>query len=152
MPILSYKQAQETIPNLKSSVGVSGCFDILHVGHLHFLQEASRFGEHLVVLLEGDEFISKAKNRSSFHTQDERAEILSALRCIDYVVLLPYISDESEYADMHIRMALHTLVVSRHDPYKDKKQEQLKKAGGKVVLLDTLVQNKSTSKILEYFG
>ncbi len=152
MPVLSYNQAKEIIPTIKGSVGVSGCFDILHVGHLHFLQDARVYGEQLVILLEGDGFIAKAKNRSSFHTQDERAEILSALRCVDYVVLLPYISDESEYADMHMQMALQTLVVSRHDPYKDKKQEQLKKAGGKVILLDTLVQNKSTSKILEYFG
>jgi cytidyltransferase-like protein len=152
MPVLSYNQAKEIIPTIKDSVGVSGCFDILHVGHLHFLQDARAHGERLVILLEGDEFIAKVKNRSSFHTQDERAEILSALRCVDYVVLLPYISDESEYADMHMQMALQTLVVSTHDPYKEKKQEQLKKAGGKVVLLDTLVQNKSTSKILEYFG
>ncbi len=152
MPILSYAQAQQTIPTLKNSVGVSGCFDILHIGHLHFLKEARTYGDQLVVLLEGDEFITKAKNRSSFHTQMERAEILSALRCVDYVVLLPYLHEESEYLTMHMKIALQNLVVSSHDPYKEQKKEQLRRAGGKVILLDTLVQNKSTTKILEYFG
>lgn len=152
MPILSYTQAQQAIPPIVNSVGVSGCFDILHIGHLQFLKEAHEYGDVLVVLLEGDEFIEKVKNRSSFHTQAERAEILCALRCVDYVVMLPYLPAESEYAIMHQKIALKNLVVSSHDPYKEKKQEQLRQAGGKVILLDTLIQNKSTSKILEYFG
>lgn len=152
MPILSYDQAQQVVPTIKNSVGVSGCFDILHIGHLHFLKEARAYGEQLIILLEGDEFIKKAKNRSSFHTQMERAEILSALRCVDYVVLLPYLPDEAAYATMHAQIAIQTLVVSTHDQYKDKKQDQLQRAGGKVILLDTLIKNKSTTKILEYFG
>ncbi|MGB4966401.1 MAG: adenylyltransferase/cytidyltransferase family protein [Microgenomates group bacterium] len=152
MPILSYNQAQEIVPTIKNSVGVSGCFDILHVGHLHFLQEARTHGEHLIILLEGDEFITKAKNRSSFHTQAERAEILSALKFVDYVVVLPYLPDEAAYAKMYSEISLHTLVVSTHDPYRVKKQEQIEHAQGKVILIDTFVQNKSTSKILEYFG
>lgn len=152
MPILSYQDAKNILPTIENSVFVSGCFDILHIGHIRFLQEASKYGDNLIILLEGDEFIRRAKNRESFHTQSERAEILSMLRFVHSVVLLPHLISEVDYQRMFTELAPRIVVVSNHDPYVKKKREQIGQAGGKVTEINTLVANKSTTKILEYFG
>ncbi len=152
MAILQYEDAKKVLPTIKNSVFVSGCFDILHIGHIRFLQEASKYGDSLVILLEGDEFVQQTKKRDSFHTQNERAEILSSLKFVHSVVLLPRLESEIDYQRMFNDLAPHIVVVSSHDPYVRVKREQVAKAGGIVEEISTLVENKSTSKILEYFG
>lgn len=66
----------------------NGCFDLLHVGHIRYLEEASAQGEILVVALNDDESTRglKGAGRPVF-PEDERAEILLALRCVDFVLL-----------------------------------------------------------------
>ena len=60
---------------------VGGCFDILHLGHVVFLEKAKKEGDVLVVLLESDEKVRFLKGKGRpVHTQSERAEILSALK------------------------------------------------------------------------
>ena len=52
---------------------VGGCFDVLHFGHISFLNAARLAGKHLYVLLESDEFMIKKKKKKPVHTQEERA-------------------------------------------------------------------------------
>ena len=69
-------------------VMANGCFDILHVGHIRYLTEAKALGDILVVGLNSDRSVRELKGPGRpVSGQDERAEILSALRVVDYVVI-----------------------------------------------------------------
>lgn len=66
----------------------NGCFDILHVGHLHTLQEARRQGEILIVGLNSDKSVARLKGPGRpYNNQKDRARLLSGLFCVDYVTL-----------------------------------------------------------------
>lgn len=70
----------------KKIVFTNGCFDILHVGHVRYLQEARACGDVLVVGLDTDESVRGLKGpERPIQSQEERAEILLALSCVDYV-------------------------------------------------------------------
>jgi D-glycero-beta-D-manno-heptose 1-phosphate adenylyltransferase len=72
----------------KKVVFTNGCFDLLHVGHIRYLQEARSLGDILVVGLNTDASVSKLKgpSRPVQHELD-RAEIMAALACVDFVTL-----------------------------------------------------------------
>jgi rfaE bifunctional protein nucleotidyltransferase chain/domain len=74
----------------KIVVTTNGCFDVLHVGHLRYLQTARGLGDLLVVGVNSDESVRqlKGKNRPLV-PQDERAEMLAGLECVDYVTIFP---------------------------------------------------------------
>lgn len=63
-----------------------GCFDLLHIGHLRYLQAARRQGDILVVTVSPDGFVGKGPGRPVFHDKF-RAEMLAALDCVDYVAI-----------------------------------------------------------------
>lgn len=66
----------------------NGCFDILHAGHVRYLAGAKALGGVLVVGINSDDQVRKLKGDGRPHTpQDERAEIVSALRCVDLVTI-----------------------------------------------------------------
>lgn len=70
----------------KSVVFTNGCFDLLHVGHIRYLQEAKAQGDILVVGLNSDESVKRLKgDERPLQQEDDRAEILAALGCVDYV-------------------------------------------------------------------
>lgn len=69
-----------------TKVMIFGTFDGLHRGHLHLLKEAAKLGDELVVLVSQDKTVQTVKNKEVMHTMQERIEIVSALRCVDYAV------------------------------------------------------------------
>lgn len=72
----------------KKVVFTNGCFDLLHVGHVRYLQEARRQGDLLVVGLNSDESVRQLKGPDRpLQAEAERAEILAALSCVDFVVI-----------------------------------------------------------------
>lgn len=72
----------------KRVVFTNGCFDLLHVGHIRYLQEAREQGDVLFVGLNDDESTRRVKGPGRpYVNQEDRAELLAALRCVDYVVL-----------------------------------------------------------------
>jgi D-beta-D-heptose 7-phosphate kinase/D-beta-D-heptose 1-phosphate adenosyltransferase len=69
-------------------VFTNGCFDLLHVGHIHYLQHARTLGERLIVGLNDDVSVRQLKGAGRpVLPQDERARILAALTCVDYVTI-----------------------------------------------------------------
>ncbi|MBN2071313.1 MAG: adenylyltransferase/cytidyltransferase family protein [Candidatus Krumholzibacteriota bacterium] len=77
----------------------NGCFDILHAGHIRYLEEAAREGEIMVVAINDDASARKLKGAGRPVVPDvERAEILAALRCVDYILIFPGLT-----ADLVIR-------------------------------------------------
>jgi cytidyltransferase-like protein len=72
------------MPSKKKKVFVSGCFDMLHSGHVAFLKEASAFGE-VYIGLGSDETIQELKGRATINSEEERLYMLSALACVTSV-------------------------------------------------------------------
>ena len=72
----------------KKIVFTNGCFDILHIGHVKYLEEAKSFGDILILGLNSDESIRRLKgDHRPINSSDERAYILSSIEVIDYVVV-----------------------------------------------------------------
>lgn len=63
-----------------------GTFDLLHYGHINLLQRAKSLGDYLIVALSTDEFNSKAKNKTTYFTYQERKRLLEAIRYVDLVI------------------------------------------------------------------
>lgn len=69
-------------------VFTNGCFDLLHAGHVRYLQQARQLGDALVVGLNSDRSVRELKGEGRpINCQDDRAEVLAALGCVDYVVV-----------------------------------------------------------------
>ena len=72
----------------KTVVFANGCFDLLHVGHIRYLEAARALGDVLVLGLNGDQSVRQLKGPGRpLMNQQERAEILAALECVDYLVI-----------------------------------------------------------------
>ena len=72
----------------KSFVLTNGCFDILHVGHVRYLQKSKEYADFLIVLVNSDKSVKELKGDSRpINNQNDRAEILASLNCVDYVVI-----------------------------------------------------------------
>ena len=70
-------------------VFTNGCFDILHIGHVRYLQHAKRLGDVLIVGLNSDRSVSGIKPGRPVNSEKNRAEVLAALAVVDYVVVFP---------------------------------------------------------------
>lgn len=95
----SASEIVEIVQRLKAKnkriVFTNGCFDILHVGHVKYLQEAKSYGDVLIVGLNTDASVCVLKGPTRpVNTEEDRAYILGALEAVDYVVLF---SDETPY-------------------------------------------------------
>ena len=126
----------------KKIVFTNGCFDILHVGHVKYLEEAKSFGDVLILGLNSDESVTTLKGEGRpINPQMDRAYILAALEPVDYVVIF---NEETPY-DLIKLIKPHTLV--KGGDYKGKKvagqgiADELK--------LVQFVDGKSTTKTIE---
>ncbi len=88
--IVDRKKLKSIIPELKNRgkkiVFTNGCFDILHIGHIRYLEEAKNFGDVLVIGLNTDNSTSKIKPGRPVIPEQQRAEVLSALYMVDYII------------------------------------------------------------------
>jgi rfaE bifunctional protein nucleotidyltransferase chain/domain len=133
----------------KKIVFTNGCFDILHAGHVSYLQCARSFGDFLVLGLDSDESIRKIKgiNRPIVE-QNQRAMVLSALACIDCIVIF----DEGNPLYIIEEVSPDVLVKGA-----DWEEEQIigadfvKKNGGIVKRIE-FEQDVSTTKIIKRIG
>lgn len=92
--IVELKELPDRCEKLRSAgkkiVATNGCFDLLHVGHVRYLQAARALGDFLVVGLNGDNSVHQLKGAGRPLAQEhDRAEILAALACVDLVTIFP---------------------------------------------------------------
>jgi D-glycero-beta-D-manno-heptose 1-phosphate adenylyltransferase len=72
----------------KKIVFANGCFDLLHVGHVRYLQSARRLGDVLILGINGDDSVAALKGKGRpLQPEADRIEILASLECVDYVLL-----------------------------------------------------------------
>jgi D-beta-D-heptose 7-phosphate kinase/D-beta-D-heptose 1-phosphate adenosyltransferase len=130
----------------KTVVFTNGVFDLLHVGHVRYLAAARALGDALVVALNSDRTVRELKGAGRpVINEDERAEILAALRQVDYVTIFDDVSPRSLIAAL-----LPDVLVKGGDYTLDEihGREEVEAAGGRVVSLP-FIAGASTSTIVE---
>jgi len=130
----------------KRLVFTNGVFDLLHVGHVRYLAQARELGDALLVAINSDRTVRELKgpDRPIFD-QAERAEILAALRHVDYVTVFDDVSPRSLIAKL-----LPDVLVKGGDYQLDEihGREEVEAAGGKVISLP-FVDGASTTALIE---
>ena len=130
----------------KRVVFTNGCFDLIHVGHTRYLQEARKLGDVLIVGVNSDSSVRtiKGKNRPVI-PEEERAEVLSALQCVDFVVIF----DEPDPLNI-ISLLKPDVLVKGGDWGEDAiiGREVIESSGGKVVRIPE-IEGASSSSIID---
>lgn len=137
----------------KSIVLAGGCFDILHLGHIKFLEAAKKQGEILLVALESDRNVKKLKGPNRpINPQKYRARILAALTMVDYVILLPPMPTHQDYFSLVQTIKPDVTAVTAGDPHLKEKIQQAKMVGGKVKIVIPYLKTISTTKLAKILG
>ncbi|MFC1488245.1 D-glycero-beta-D-manno-heptose 1-phosphate adenylyltransferase [Thermodesulfobacteriota bacterium] len=148
--IIQREDLARTIKAVRASgetvVFTNGCFDILHVGHVRYLAAAKSEGDVLVVGLNSDESVKtiKKENRPII-PQEQRAEVLSSLWCVDYITLF----DEPDPLSL-IKVVQPDVLVKGADWPEEEiiGADFVKSNGGRVVRV-SVVSGVSTSRIIQ---
>lgn len=127
-------------------VTTNGCFDILHVGHLRYLQACKELGDLLIVLVNADSSVQRLKGpQRPIVPEADRAELLAGLGCVDYVVLFsedtPEPLIEKIRPDFHAKGAQYT-----EDNLPE--MDTLRKVGTQVRFVP-MVENRSTTNVID---
>ena len=147
--LINKSDAAQFCENLRRDnkiVFTNGCFDIIHAGHVRYLTAAKNFGDVLIVGLNSDNSVRKLKGASRpVNNQADRAEVLLALKPVDYVIIFEELTAENLITqvkpDIYVKGGDYTL-------------ENLPEAkivqsyGGRVEFVN-LVAGKSTSNIIK---
>ena len=127
-------------------VVTNGCFDLLHVGHVTYLDRAKKEGDWLIVGLNTDRSVRALKGEGRpVIPQDERARVLASLAAVDAVILF------DEDTPLKLIKAIHPDVLVKGNDYTEDQVvggREVKSWGGRVVLVP-LVKGRSTSRILK---
>jgi D-beta-D-heptose 7-phosphate kinase/D-beta-D-heptose 1-phosphate adenosyltransferase len=127
-------------------VSTNGVFDVLHVGHTRYLQAARRLGDLLVVGINSDEGTHRLKGpERPFVPQEERAELLASLACVDFVTLFDETTPEALLAV--IRPHIHTKG-GDYDPASMPETAVVERGGGRVMTLP-FVAGRSTTDLVD---
>lgn len=137
----------------KRVVFTNGCFDILHAGHVRYLNEAKKLGDVLVVGINTDSSVKRFKGeKRPINPEDQRAEVVAALESVDFIVLF-----NDRYPSRIISLLKPDVHVKAGDYTPDQMPEAgvVESYGGKVVIVE-LVNGISTTriirKIIEAYG
>lgn len=131
---------------------VGGCFDLLHYGHIRFLEEAKKLGDHLVVALESDENVRRMKGDGRpIHSQAQRKEMLEALSCVDEVIALPPMNTHEKYYDLVTRVHPQVIAITEGDLLETNKREQAAKAAAQLIVISK-IPTPSTSQLAKLLG
>ena len=150
--IISFDQLKNRIEFLRSKnkdikvVATNGCFDILHIGHIRSLQKAKSLGNILVVGLNSDASVKKIKGKDRpINNEKDRAEILAALSCIDFVSIF-----HEDTAEKFLEVVKPDIYVKGGEYNLDilPEAQVVKKYGGEIFLIP-MIPNSSTTQLLE---
>lgn len=147
--LLTAEQMQQERGRLAAAgrclVFTNGCFDILHTGHVSYLEFARNQGDALVIGLNSDASVRRSKGPARpINSQEDRARVLQSLRAVDYVVVF----DEDEPRALIEKILPDVLVKGSDWAHYVSGRDVVEAHGGKVVLAD-LVEGRSTTSTIE---
>ena len=124
----------------------NGCFDILHVGHVRYLKEARKTADILVLALNSDSSVRAIKGeKRPLVPEDERAEVLAGLECIDFVTIFP------ELTPLELICTLKPDILIKGGDWPEDKvvgRNEIREWGGHVTLIPEVI-GKSTTNIVD---
>ncbi len=130
----------------KSLVFTNGCFDILHVGHIRYLQKARTYGDRLIVALNSDASVRRLKGAfRPIVSENDRCEVIAALACVDYVMLF---NDDTPYQVIATLIPDILIKGGDYEPDDVVGKDILEAHGGRVII-EAFEAGKSTTGILD---
>ncbi|MEO6587899.1 MAG: adenylyltransferase/cytidyltransferase family protein [Pyrinomonadaceae bacterium] len=148
-PVLTRENLVKKISELRLTnakiVLTNGCFDLFHVGHIRYLSGAKKLGDYLIIGLNSDQQVKKLKGENRpFMPETERAEIVSALRCVDFVTIF----DEPTVEQL-IRAIRHDFHAKGTDYTVDSvpEREVVRECGGQTAIVGDPKDHSSTELI-----
>ena len=152
--IITLGQVQNLIKQLKQEaktiVLAGGCFDILHQGHLRFLEAAKKHGDILIIALESDENVKRLKGQERpINKESLRAKNLIRTGFVDYVIILPTLKTATNYLNLVKTLIPDIIAVTAGDSQIANKKRQAETVGGKVKVVINRLPSFSTSKIIK---
>ncbi|MBI2651242.1 D-glycero-beta-D-manno-heptose 1-phosphate adenylyltransferase [Candidatus Woesearchaeota archaeon] len=147
--ILTKEALKKTVENLKKQnkkiVTTNGVFDILHIGHIRYLQEAKKLGDVLIVAVNSDSSVKKIKGpKRPLNNENDRAEALASLECIDYATIF------SEDNPIKILEIIKPNIHAKGSDYNISQiieKDAVEKNKGKIALIP-LVKGHSTTQLI----
>ncbi|KPA10525.1 cytidyltransferase [Candidatus Magnetomorum sp. HK-1] len=138
----------------KKIVHCHGVFDLLHIGHIRYLEQASRMGDILVVTLTPDQFVDKGPHRPAF-TKNLRAEAIASLSCVNYVAINLWSTAEETIRllkpDFYVKGSEFKNLSSDMTGKIAKEEKIAQEVGTKMAFIDDIVFS-STNLINRYFS
>lgn len=129
----------------KSIVFTNGCFDILHSGHIFYLQKAKKLGDILILGLNSDSSVRRLKGeKRPINNETDRAIVIDELKSIDYVVIF----DEDTPLELISEIVPNTLVKGGDYKKEDVVGKNIVEKNGGEVILISFVEGKSTTNII----
>ncbi len=116
-------------------VFVSGCYDIVHAGHLQFFEEARALGDYLIVSFASEEVLWVHKRRKPSIPDDHKLALLQGLRVIDEVVIGHGLEEGIDFREAFLRLRPDFLVVTEDDKYAPLKRALCQEVGAQYVVL-----------------
>jgi cytidyltransferase-like protein len=116
-------------------VFVSGCYDIIHAGHLQFFREARAVGDHLTVSFASRDVLWLHKRRNSSLPDEHKLALLKSLEPVDDVVIGRGLEEGLDFKEDFLRLRPHVLAVTEDDNYGNLKRALCDEAGAKYVIL-----------------
>lgn len=148
--IINLSQAKNLKTNSKTVVLAGGCFDILHQGHLKYLQTAKKQGDILMVALESDKSVNRLKGKNRpVNNEKTRANNLLKTNFVDYVIILPDLKTVDDYLKMVQTISPDIIAVTAGDPQIENKQKQAEIIGAKVIEVIDRIPGHSTTDIVK---
>ena len=151
--VKTYEETAERVKALRQLnqkiVLTMGTFDILHIGHIEFLEKAKKQGHYLFILLESDESIRKLKGKNRpFNSYEDRAKLLAGLETVNYIILLPEFKNE-QYDKLIKSLKPDTIATTKGDPARHHKERQAKMVNAKLIDVIGKISNQSTSRLVK---
>lgn len=116
-------------------VFVSGCYDILHAGHLQFFEEARAIGDHLIVSFASAEVLWHHKRRKPSIPDDHKRVLLQGLRMIDEVIITTGHDEGLDFKEDFLRIRPDFLIVTEDDKYGELKRDLCNQVGAQYTVL-----------------
>ena len=130
----------------KKIIFTNGCFDILHVGHTRYLEEAKKQGDVLVLGLNSDDSVRSIKGQKRpVIPENERADVVAALESVDFVTIFP------ELTPLELIEYLKPDVIVKGGDWKEEQvvgRKSVEKWGGRVIIIPE-IKGSSTTNVIE---
>lgn len=150
----TFAETPANAPVATGLVAATGVFDLLHIGHLHFLEAARRLGGALVIGVEGDERVRRWKGPNRpIQAQEDRLALIAALRVVDSAFLITGERvDPQYYAELLRPMRPRYLAVTADDPLLDVKRDAMRDIGVELRVVTPRIENYSTTHLVQVLG